>query len=241
MISRTLIALTIVLQFEINMVGAIDAPLDGASVEAKAKSLEAQSREAKNLGDKMTSAEALYRLTVRASEIPELSSAARLTLVSAACEAYNRYLISIPWLPQDLAAFAAAPGASNSVLLLEAALKMIPPKGPPVIQNVGPLSNPAKPGQITVSAGGMDPKGIQDPKARAEYEQRIAENNRRNDENNARARIEQATFYLKSAIGRVLIGLSREGKADSLKAALVASGLAPEVKAEILAEHPRFK
>ena len=91
MISRILIVMTIMLQFETNLAGAVDAPLDRATVEAKTRSLEAQSQEARNLGDKMTSAEALYLLTVRASEIPELSSAARLTLVSVACEAYSRY------------------------------------------------------------------------------------------------------------------------------------------------------
>lgn len=227
--------LTLMSQVGINLLVGAEIPLDEKSILSKAEALEAQSTNAQTFTDKKNSAEALYFLTVKASEIPGLSKVTQLSLITSVCESFSRYLRAIPSPSPDLASFAASPGASNSISVLESALRMIPQSAPsPVFPNVSPPRSTPGP-----TASGMDPKSVKDPKARAEYEQRIAKNNQALEESNAQVHLKRAVADLKEAIKNIVGRLTVDGHAASLKTIVKNSEIAPEIKADILDEPRR--
>jgi hypothetical protein len=194
------------------------------------EAFEAQGQAAVNLAQKRTNAEAFCLLAMKASQTQILSNMVRLTVADSAVQAFIRYLSAMPHTATDWKEFAAPDHISMALFLLEdshALLARIPLV--PAALNVDP---PLVPNVTLIS--GMDPKGIPDPAARAEYERRIAENNRAIELDNALIILERSTQLLENYLQSVIWVLGPEG--EPLKAAVKASRLPPESKALILDE-----
>ena len=194
--------------------------------------LEVQGRKAKNIADTKANAQAHYALLIKALKTAHLSNPVQLSLAASATEAFEKYMRMIPKPSRELTEFATSPEVPSAIFLLEASLEML--ARIPVRQafmNVSPPITYSGP-----SASGMDPKGVTDPKARAEYEQRIADNSAAINELNYRNRLKQASDALQDIIRRTVFELMEEGKADSCRTAITTSRLPEKIKAEILCE-----
>jgi len=200
------------------------------SIPLQARLLEMQSQNAKDLGAKKRTAEALCRLATKVPEMGGASNVVRLSVIASACESYTRYLRAIPFPSVELVSLASSEAASNSVSLLETALTVMAHQEAPVASlNVSP---PA--GTPGVTASGMDPKNIRDPKLRAEYEQLIAKNKRALDEVNEQVRLKNAVVGLREAIKNIVSHLSVDGHAASVRTIIMRSQIPPRIKADIL-------
>ena len=211
--------------------GAI--PMDDHFFKVMNAALEAQGQSATNFAEKETNAEAFYLLAVKASETKPLSNSVRFAVAASAIEASERCIWAIPHTSTDWKNFAASSEISAALFLLSDSSKTLAriPAPPVIIMDVDPPIWTPGP-----TAGGMDPNGIQDPKARAEYERRIAENSRASDELNSRADLERAMNSLVATIKGVSDTLDSEGRAGPLKAAIKNSQLPPEIKTRILGD-----
>lgn len=181
---------------------------------------------AMSLGEKKTNAQALYLLDVKASETEGISNAVRLAVAASAIQTFGNYISVIPLTSHDFEDFTASSDLSAALFLLDDSQKLldrIPPRE--AYLNVG------GPG---VAASGMDPSGVKDPKNRADYERRIAENNQATEENNNRHRISVGIVSVKSSLHRNIPYLAREGKVGSYTNTIGASSLPAAVKAELL-------
>lgn len=182
---------------------------------------------AMNIGEKRTNARALYLLDVKASQTEGLSNAVRLAVAASATQAFGNYIGAIPIPSQDFEDFTASSDLSDALFLLDDSQKLldrIPDRQNQL--NVG--------GGPGVAASGMNPSGVSDPKARADYERQIAENNQATEENNNRHRLDIGIVSLKIDIRRRIKHLTAEGKAELFTNTIEASPLPSNVKVELL-------
>ena len=195
-----------------------------------------------SMDQKRTNAEALYFLDLKASQTGGLSDGVRLTVAASAIESFSRYLPAALSTSTMREHFANSSNAIEALFLLEDSVKTrarIPIRRP--YSNLAPPldTNAAHPGAesgIGIAISGMDPKDVLDPKARAEYERSLAQNQRVVDEWNARARITTGIKYLIMAMQRQMKILDLTGNGGALRAEIGASSLPKEVKAEILGQ-----
>ncbi|MEI8315843.1 MAG: hypothetical protein WCG79_10385 [Verrucomicrobiota bacterium] len=205
-------------------------PVDDNYFTSTNEILEAQGRVVKSIADKKANAQAHYALLMKASKTAHLSNAVQLSLAASATEAFGEYMRTIPNPSRELTEFAASSEVLSAIFLLETSLEML--ARIPVRQTFLNVSPPAwTPGLV---AGGMDPKGITDPKARAEYERRIADNSAATEEVNSRTRMENADEALQDILRVTVVALMSKGKADSCRAAITASQLPEKIKVRIL-------
>ena len=189
-----------------------------------------QSWMALNSEQKKTNAEALYLLHIKASQTAGLSNIVQLTVLASADEAFDRYISSITRTRADLENFIQTnPRDIPAALqLMDDSLKILACLPEPYFTlNVSP------PDWMTDAIpviSGMDPKGIKDLKARAEYERRIAENNQAIGESNARIRIKNEIISLKFA----LKAFAQNLQSENFNAKIKASPLPDEMKLEII-------
>jgi hypothetical protein len=198
---------------------------DSVVTPTQMHSLESKSRNAKNIDEKRESADALYAFAKTVFQGEGNSNISRPELAAITCESYTRYL---------MAATSPVDSASNSIAALELALSAVDKSPlPPASLNVSPPE-----GSPGVFASGMDPKNIQDPKVKAEYELRIARNNQAIAESNNRIRLQHGIDELKEAIGNVIQG-SDVPVSTSFKSLIQQSHLPSEIKADLLKDSKR--
>jgi hypothetical protein len=214
--------------------------------------LTAQGQTATDLRARRANAEGFFLLAAKASSTDVLSNIVRFIVAASAAEASDHYLSAVPHTPTDLEEFATPSEISKALFVLDDSLKLLariptahavlnvsPPVRLPDVYNDG-LDEAEqtlfgfKDSTPGVAASGMDPKSIQDPKLRAEYERRIAENKHAIEEINERIRLERSVRSLQVAVKGVVDSLGGEGKAEPLKSVIATSDLPTEVKAEIL-------
>ena len=178
---------------------------------------------AMSLDEKRTNAQALYLLDVNASQTEGLSNAVRLAVAASATRTFGYYIGSIPTSDD----FITSSDFSAALFLLDDSQKLL--DRIPARQNQ--LNVGGGPG---VAAAGMDPSGVSDPKVRADYERRIAENDQALEENNNRHYLDVGMVSLESSLCMKINYLAAHGKAGPFTNAIEASSLPADVKAKLL-------
>jgi hypothetical protein len=206
--------------------------LDDRYFAVKRSNLEEEGRMARSVAKRKANAKSLCSLARQATNTVDVSNTTRLSVMASATEAVYRYVRAMPHPSKDLEEFAVSSEILDPLFLLEIAADMLSriPK-PDMETNVEPpLGTPGP------CSGGMDPAGIKDPKYRAEYEKRIADNKAVWELGQSRSRLQQAAASLQDAFRTMILGLTAAGKAESIRTAVSASKLPTEIKVYILAD-----
>ncbi len=192
--------------------------------------LDEQGRAARSLAEKRTNAEAAQLLAQKSTEVKTLSNITQFNLWAAAVEGWDHYIGSLLGSSEELERFASSPDAAAAVDLLNAGLEL-DKRVPFRHASLNVMPPDWTPGPI---AADMSPSGIQDPKARAEYERRIEENKQAIEESNCKVRLEQSLASLENSLGWAVTRLARTGKEEPLKALIMGSKLPDEIKKQLL-------
>ncbi len=226
---RSLVVLAACLQ-PVPAVYANDSSADEHFFVVLNGALDEQGRAARSLAEKRTNAEAARLLALKAAGVTNLSNTVQLSLWASAVEGYNRYVQGMLGSSNDLERFAASPDGPAAVEVLTGGLELDKrvPFRPAFLSVMPPIWTPG------VTASGMDPKGIEDPKARAEYERRIEENRQAGEEDNCKIRLERSLELLENSLGWVVTSLARTGKEEPLKTLIMASKLPDEIKKQLM-------
>ena len=196
------------------------------------KALDVKRQSIQSVEAKKTNIEALYLLAKKASETPSLSNSVRFSVEASAVEALHDYLSTFPHNETKSEKFVGDTEISAAVFLLQDSGRLLGQiQAPRTALNVDPPIWTPGP-----AAAGMDPKGISDPAARAEYERRIATNEQALEIGRQRSRLQRAVGTLPTALKGVINRLASEGKAAPLIDAIATSQLPADVRTEILGE-----
>lgn len=226
---KKLLLLAIVLLLKLEP--GIAAPGDTAQ-PVQTKTDVNQSKESPSLAEKKKSADTLFALC---ATTPTSTNAADLLLLpAAACEAYTAYIRALPVPGPDWIAFTSSKETiTNLVSLIEISLKRLEqtPTNSGASLNVGP------PIWAGGGAAGMDPKQIQDPVVRAEYERRIAENQQRAQIYVNRIRLERSLDSLIDDLQRTANHQATRLQQTPIKEIIKASQLPEDTKRKLLPDN----
>jgi hypothetical protein len=227
---KLLLIISIITFFRISFLEA-EVLSDNYFFVTMSMALDCQNRTTMTLNEKATNANALYLLNIKASEAQNISNIVRLTVLDITMKAYNDYTASVLFDAANLENFVNSSNLSVALFLLNDSLQTLEhiPTPHAYLNVLPPVWTPG--GAIA----GMDPNGIKDPKAQAEYERRIAENNLAIEEINIRHNIQNSVDRLKNLIER----MASNPNTDKIKAQITASPLPEKIKTEIIRRQPK--
>lgn len=204
------------------------------------EALEAQRLAATDLSAKRTNLEAFALLIMKSAASRGVSNNVRLLVEASATEACAKYLEAIPKSSTDVPKYVGPPEIRMIIFILQDATQLLTTLPiPEATLNVSPPLWGPENGRITAGedgpmAAGMEPSGIKNPAARAEYERRIEVNRIAVEELNSRADIERSMDGFQMYLKYVITNLSSNENYEVIRQIVLNSKLADSVKTNLL-------